>query len=159
MHRARIGRALSPPGDCMVRSRRTFAIAAGALLGGVTSAGAQSRELPLKLAPRPTSAAITPADLMTRLYIFADDSMMGRQVGTIYNLKGTAYIEREVRKLGLEPAGDSGTYFQNLPITQRTLVAGQTLSVGGQSFTPWKDYLPRDDGARTRPLDGAPAVF
>src|SRR5512146_1820813 len=85
--------------------------------------------------------------------------MMGRQVGTIYNLKGTAYIEREVRKLGLEPAGDGGTYFQNLPITQRTLVAGQTLSVGAERFTPWKDYLPRDDGARSRSLDGAPVVF
>src|SRR5258705_421022 len=54
----------------------------------------QGGDLPLKLAPRPTTAPITSADLMTRLYIFADDSMMGRQVGTEYNLKGTAYIGR-----------------------------------------------------------------
>src|SRR6185436_11478195 len=39
-------------------------------------------EGPLKLAPRPTTAEITDADLMTRLYIFADDSMMGRNDGT-----------------------------------------------------------------------------
>ena len=44
------------------------------LLAAREAAGA----LPLKLAPRPTSPAITPADLMTRLYIFADDSMLGR---------------------------------------------------------------------------------
>ena len=51
---------------------------------------------------------------MTRLYIYADDSLMGRQVGTVYNLRATAYIEREVRKLGLVPAGDSGGYFQDI---------------------------------------------
>jgi hypothetical protein len=36
-----------------------------------------SVEGPLKFAPRPTTAQITAADLMTRLYIFADDSMLG----------------------------------------------------------------------------------
>ena len=36
-----------------------------------------------------TSPAITARDLRTRLYIFADDSMMGRQFGTEGNLKGT----------------------------------------------------------------------
>jgi hypothetical protein len=64
----------------------------------------------------PTQAAITPGDLKTRLYIFADDSMSGRAAGTPDNLRGTAYIEREVRRLGLEPAGDNGTYFQNVPL-------------------------------------------
>ena len=51
-------------------------------------------ELPLKYTGKPTTPAITPADLMTRLYIYADDSLMGRQVGTVYNLRATAYIER-----------------------------------------------------------------
>ena len=75
--------------------------------------------LPLKLAPRPTAAAITPADLMTRLYIFADDSMEGREFGERGNVKGTNYIERELRRLGLEPAGENGTFFQVLPTHRR----------------------------------------
>ena len=33
--------------------------------------------LPLKYKPMPTTAAITPGDLMSRLYVFADDSMRG----------------------------------------------------------------------------------
>src|SRR5256885_4488568 len=85
-------------------------------------AGAQ-RELPLKHAPQPTSPAITPADLMTRLYIFSDDSMQGRRVGTEGHRRGTSYIEREVRNLGLIPAGDSGGYFQDLPVFERTLLS------------------------------------
>ncbi len=73
-------------------------------------------------------AAITPADLMTRLYIFADDSMMGREVGTPYHLKATAYIEREARRLGSLPAGDSGTYFQNLPVFDHSAVSPRRRS-------------------------------
>ena len=59
--------------------------------------------------PSETAAAITPADLRTRLYIFADDSMRGRAAGTIDNHRGAAYIEREVKRLGLEPGGENGT--------------------------------------------------
>ena len=55
---------------------------------------------------RPTHRpAITPLDLMTRLYKFADDSMMGRLAGTPWNDKGTDYIAAEVKRLGLTPAG------------------------------------------------------
>ena len=61
-----------------------------------------------------TVPAITATDLRTRLYIYADDSMMGRRVGTKGNLMATRYIESEVRRMGLEPAGDSGTFFQDI---------------------------------------------
>src|SRR6185437_8219900 len=75
--------------------------------------------LPRKHAPRPTSAEISAADLMTRLYIFADDSMMGRETGTRGHLMSTAYIASELQRLGLQPAGDNGTFFQNVPMIRR----------------------------------------
>ena len=61
-----------------------------------------------------TSPAITATDLRTRLYIYADDSMMGRRIGTVGNRRATDYIEGEVRRMGLEPAGDSGGFFQTI---------------------------------------------
>src|SRR5260370_37378875 len=61
-----------------------------------------------------TVPAITATDLRTRLYFYADDSMMGRKVGTPGNMMATRYIESEVRRMGLEPAGDSGTFFQDI---------------------------------------------
>jgi hypothetical protein len=67
--------------------------------------------------PGRTGAEITPADLKSRLYLYADDSMMGREAGTIGNYKATAYIAAEVKRLGLEPAGDNGTYFQDIKST------------------------------------------
>ena len=48
--------------------------------------------LPLKFVGPPTTGAITARDLMSRLYRFADDSMMGRLAGTAWNDKGTDFI-------------------------------------------------------------------
>ncbi len=45
--------------------------------------------LPLKYVGPTTGAAITPCDLMTRLYIFADDSRRGRRAGTADNVRAT----------------------------------------------------------------------
>jgi len=87
---------------------------AAAFFAVATAAGCAGRQVELGNGSGAMVLAITAADLRTRLYIYADDSMMGRRIGTVGNLKATAYIEREVRRMGLEPAGDSGTYFQEI---------------------------------------------
>jgi Peptidase family M28 len=109
-----------------------------------------------------TAAAITSADLRTRVGIFAHDSMMGRPAGTPWNDKGTDYIARELARLGLQPAGENGTFFQAV-MARRTLAADATLAVDGRTFTAWRDFLPRDPadfGGVQRDLSGgAPVVF
>jgi hypothetical protein len=138
-----------------------IALGAG-LLVLASSALAQQRPNPLKLAPSPTSGSITREDLMTRVYIFADDSMMGRQTGTVHHDKGTNYIARELARLGLRPGGDSGTYFQRLPIVNRNLTARTRLVVDGREFKPGRDFLLRDAvdfGMRGKPLRDVPAVY
>jgi hypothetical protein len=62
-----------------------------------------------------TSPAITAEDLRVRLTAFAADSMMGREAGTIWNVKATDWVADQFRRYGLEPAGDSGTFFQTVP--------------------------------------------
>jgi hypothetical protein len=130
----------------------------GALLAVAQPARAQTA-LPLKHAAAPTKTAITPADLMTRLYLYADDSMMGRAAGTEYNLKATAYVAAEVRRMGLQPAGDSGGYFQNVPLVKREFDARSSLAVDGATLRPWEDYVARDPRRATKPFDGAQVVF
>ncbi len=121
-----------------MRQRYRFTLLA---LLAPAAAGAQSR-LPLQHAPRPTGAAITAADLETRLYIFADDSMQGREAGTIGNVKGTDYIAAELKRLGFVPAGDGGTYFQTIPLKTRTFDETSTFAVAGTPLTAFSDYLP-----------------
>ncbi len=130
-----------------------------AVLGGQQPAG---KSLSLKHAPQPTTPAITAADLMTRLYIFADDSMMGREVGTPYHLKATAYIANEAKKMGLVPAGDSGTYFQNLPVFDHALPPKTSIAADGKTFSAGTDFIPRDNslfGGTVRSIDNTQVIF
>jgi len=62
-----------------------------------------------------TSPAITAHDLEVRLTAFAADSMMGRDAGSIWNTKATDWVAAQFAKYGLQPAGDSGAYFQVVP--------------------------------------------
>src|SRR5688572_30117353 len=138
---------------------RATSFAAVALAGFSLTAEAQrAAPLPRKYAGPPTVADITPADLMTRIYKFADDSMMGRPVGTIYNDMGTAYIESEVRRLGLQPAGDNGTFFQKLPLFTRLLDSTSTVNVGDVTFNAGTDFTASAAGF-SRPFSSAEVVF
>ena len=70
----------------------------------------------------------------------------------------TDYIAAEARRIGLQPAGDSGSYFQTVPLVQRVLAAGASVKVGGTTFAPGVDFVPRDQGNRTRAIDGVQVV-
>src|ERR1043165_6834237 len=86
-----------------------------------------------------TSAAITAADLRQRLYVYADDSMMGRKAGTPGNDKATQYIADELRRMGVQPGGENGTYFQIVPILHLQASRSKAITVDGKSFLPAKD--------------------
>jgi hypothetical protein len=100
-------------------------------------------EGPATWAPRPTETAITANDLRTRLYGFADDSMLGRRIGEPGNYKGTGYIASEFKRLGLKPGGDNGTYFQNLPYGPSGFdINASKLVAGGRTLSPRTDWVP-----------------
>jgi hypothetical protein len=108
-----------------------------------------------------TTAAITSQDLRTRISIFADDSMQGRRTGTPGNAKGNAYIATELRRLGLRPAGDSGSFLQRVPLMRfRVDSAGATLRAGSASLALWEYYPYQPDfHVPVRPVSGAPVVY
>jgi hypothetical protein len=120
---------------------------------------AQASVLPLKHAPKPTTRAITAADLMTRLYIFADDSMEGRDTGTPGNIRGLRYIEGQLKALGLEPAGDKGTYFQAVPMVRASYAPSASITVGGSALRIGDDFLPVQFNPAMPSLDGVGVVF
>ena len=141
----------------MIRSISNAAIAV-AILSAPTLAFSQT-PLPLKHTPQLTTAAITAADAMTRLYIFADDSMMGRRAGELGGLKGTAYIEREVRRLHLEPAGDNGTFFQAVPLVTPTVDAKPQLTADTDPLVMGTDYFPVNLNGVPRSIDGVQVIY
>jgi hypothetical protein len=124
-----------------------------------------SDEGPATWAPRPTENAISANDLRTRLYQFADDSMLGRRVGEVGNYKGTEYIAKEFQRLGLKPAGENGGYFQVLPFGPIGFdPTASTLSVNGKALAPKKDWIPTvptvaNGFGGTVEINGVPAVY
>jgi peptidase M28-like protein len=79
-------------------------------------------------APGDAAATITAPDVMRRVSIIADDSMMGRDTPS-KGLELTAqYVAAEFRRAGLRPAGDSGGYIQRYGLI-RWVVDTQTSAV------------------------------
>ena len=136
--------------------RAHFALIAPLIIASPLAAQAP---LPLKHAPKPTTSAITAGDLMTRLYLVADDSMKGRQAGSPGHQATTTYIAAELKRMGLEPAGDSGTYFQTVPLVRRHFEERSTLAAGSATLRPDTDFVPIIARGTPRSIDGAQVIY
>jgi hypothetical protein len=71
-----------------------------------------------------TGPAATPVEVMTLLTQLSDDSLHGRLTGAPGARIAAEMIAREMQRLGLEPAGDSG-YFQRVALYRVTDTAGR----------------------------------
>jgi hypothetical protein len=128
--------------------------------------GACSASAPPTIADAPVgpNPEITAADLRARLFAYADDSMLGREAGTLGNYKATAYLAEQVAALGLEPAGEDGGFLQTVPLLTRAPDTSATLTAGGATLAFGSDWipLPAFGGAPVKShgaLDGAQAVY
>ncbi|HEY2824683.1 MAG TPA: hypothetical protein VGI83_03990, partial [Gemmatimonadales bacterium] len=97
------------------------------------------------LAPAQTPAAIhqamasiTPADVVRRIGIIADDSMLGRATPSPQIEQVARYIAGEFKKFGLKPLGDSGTFIQHYPILRQQIdTAISAITITGHSAAPF----------------------
>jgi hypothetical protein len=83
---------------------------------------------------------ITPDSLRRLLDDFAADSMLGRSYLNAGHDRATAYLAREAARVGLEPAGDSGGWFQTLHFYSRRLSAQSRIMAGDSAFAPVRDF-------------------
>ena len=113
-------------------------------------------------APTPdagTTAAITESDLRRRLYLIADDSMMGRESGSEGDYKTADYVASEFRRLGLEPAGENGSYFQTVPFWRAAIDPTSRIEVDNQPLELGSDFVPSNSAAVPRTLSGVRAIY
>ena len=64
---------------------------------------------------------ITPADVVHRIGVIADDSMLGRATPSPQLEQVAGYIAEEFKRFGLKPLGDSGTFIQHYPIARQQI--------------------------------------
>lgn len=80
------------------------------------------------------SAAITVAAAQEYLGYLAGPECMGRGTGQPGYQKAAEYVADKLKEFGFKPAGDNGTYFQNLPFNS-TQVLGDQLTIEGSTNT------------------------
>ena len=103
------------------------AIAALALLACAQPALAQRTASPESR----VIAQLRPATIWGALRFLSDDALEGRGTGARGGELAAHYLASQFMAMGLEPAGDSGTWFHNVPII--TLVPSATIAVSGGS--------------------------
>ncbi len=75
-------------------------------------------------------ASVQPAMIEHHMRVLAHDSLAGRAPGTIGYDRAAAYAEEQLRALGLQPAGADGSWRQDVPLRQSTVVENESsLSV------------------------------
>lgn len=99
--------------------------------------------LPLAVAAQkgPGMAAIKEADLKRDLYTLADDHFRGREAGTQDELDAAAWLAAQCQQIGLQPAGDNGTYFQYFPLIRDRVSDESEIRINGKAYTLWKDLI------------------
>ena len=76
---------------------------------------------PAATAPRPQAkAAVDPDTFLAHVKALSSDAFEGRAPGTDGESKTVAYLADQFRALGLEPAGEGGSYFQPVPLVGST---------------------------------------
>ena len=80
--------------------------------------------------------------LRAHLEFLSSDLLEGRAPGTRGGELAAEYVAAQFRRLGLEPAGDSGTYFHRVPIIALTPNPSLAVSIAG---SPSRTLRYRDD--------------
>lgn len=94
----------------------------------------------------PTPAAIQTIreqDLRADLFAMAGDATRGREAGTLDEMRASMWTAEQLRKAGVAPLGEDGTWFQwfNMRRT-RVSTVGSTVRIGGKPFALWSDITP-----------------
>jgi len=78
-------------------------------------------------------------DLKKDLYAFADAHFKGRSAGTIDELKAAMWLADKYRAIGIQPAGDDGTYFQFFNLWRNHVSDRSTIKINNTTFALWKE--------------------
>ena len=102
--------------------------------------------------------ALSAVEYFKHVRFLASDDLKGRGNGTPELQRASEYIASQFRSLGLQPAGDKGTYFENFQITTGTAYGQRNaLTIDNRKLTIDADFEPLSISLAAQ-VDG-PLVF
>lgn len=104
--------------------------------------------------------AIQPSWIAPHVRFLADSVLEGRDTGSFgYNV-ASRYVATQFQLLGLQPAGDAGSYFQTVRIRKTTIAPDSAaLSVGSRSLQFGREFFVHAGGDDDGLVVTAPLVF
>lgn len=126
----------------MRRTESRVVIAFAALLAAGCAGGSQPGT-PAPPAPDRAAASITARAVAARENFLSADAMRGRDMPSPGLEIAANYVASEYQSLGLEPAGDDGTYIQRYPYQRSHLNDDVTVGIEGVAQHPQygRDYF------------------
>lgn len=108
-------------------------------------------------------AQISADSIRQHIEVLGHDSLEGRGTGTLGEQKAARYIAQYLQRIGIEPLGDGGSYFQYIPMHGSfPKPQSQFLHFDqGQehAFILYRDFLLYKSGAQTYIPQAVPLVF
>ncbi len=89
----------------------------------------------------PGIGVITEDDLRRDVTALAHDDFLGREAGTVNELRAAAWLAQRAREAGLEPAGEDGSYFQFFHLRTVRTSDASSVEIGGRRFELWTDVI------------------
>ena len=98
--------------------------------------------------------SVEPNRLEAHVEFLASDSLQGRATGTREYQIAAEYVAAQFQQMGLQPAGNDDSYFQDVPLAERSLVEGSASMVvenknGSFEYTYLDDFLTGPDRVRS----------
>ncbi|WP_258240071.1 M28 family metallopeptidase [Pseudidiomarina homiensis] len=133
-------------------------VSAAALAALLTACGEQTTS---------AETAVVSADanaLQSHLEFLASDALEGRDTGSRGHEIAAQYIAAQFQALGLEPAGDNGSYYQRIAFRRSSLVEGSAkmiVDTGSETFELeyGEEFLTGPSAYTTESTVTAPVVF
>ncbi|GAB2857271.1 M28 family peptidase [Hymenobacter ruber] len=99
--------------------------------------------------PKPVAAAleqVKPADIKAHIAYLADDRLLGRKAGTPGYQMAVDYVTQQLKILGVQPAGEGGTFIQKVRLRRAFLQPGATFAARDAQgatlpLTAGQDYI------------------
>ena len=110
------------------------------LVAGLAACSAPSAP-PAAVPAGPAEAEITAARIAAHVQMLSHDGFEGRAPATRGGDLATTYLATQLAQVGFAPAGDNGTYFQQVPIVEATVDRTFTLSVPGRTYKYMDDVV------------------
>jgi Zn-dependent M28 family amino/carboxypeptidase len=110
-------------------------------LSAAVACGSEPPPAPVAAPAGPAENEIQESALRTHLQTLASEDMQGRAPSTPGGQKAADYIASQLKTIGIAPAGENGTYFQQVPIVESIVNRNFTLSVPGRTYRFYDDIV------------------